>query len=139
MKSGLPKKDVSETELEILIQLWDRGQASTREITEAIYDAPLDPQFATVQKLLSRLEKKGYVLSDRRKRPHQYRAKASKDAFLVRGIESLADKLCGGSLSPILTSLVHSKKLTSSDVRSLEALIAELEGQKASRKPRDSQ
>lgn len=127
MNFSFPTKDVSDTELEILSQLWDRGFATTREITVAIYEEPLDPQIATVQKLLHRLEKKGFVEGDRSQRPHQYQATMSKEAFLVRGVESLADKLCSGSISPVLSSLIHSQKLKPEDIQSLEKLITELE------------
>ncbi len=67
---------VTEYELAVLDVLWNRGPATIREITEAIYEEMSPASYATVQKLLERLEKKGCIRRDRSRFAHQFRAKS---------------------------------------------------------------
>ena len=57
----MPRKkrvDVTEFELSVLEVLWEQGKATTREITESVYGGFTTTRYATVQKLLERLEAK---------------------------------------------------------------------------------
>ena len=58
-------RDVTETELAILQILWERRRATRRQITDVLYPGGDDAHYATVQKLLERLEAKGYVGHER--------------------------------------------------------------------------
>ena len=49
---------------------------------------------ASVQKLLERLEAKGYVSRDRRERAHRFHARVSREEFLRHRLPGLADRLC---------------------------------------------
>ena len=42
-------------------------------------------------------------------------------------LQTMAEKLCGGSLTPLLTHLVHSQKLTAAEREELRNLIEELD------------
>ena len=57
-------QDVTEAELTILQFLWDQGPATIRQLTDALYPPGTEAQYATVQKLLERLEGKGHVSRD---------------------------------------------------------------------------
>ena len=52
--------------------------------------------------LLERLERKGLVSRDRTLFVHTFTAAADRDDLIARRLRALADKLCGGSLAPIL-------------------------------------
>ncbi len=54
-----PAKDVTDAELAVLQTLWDRGRSTIRQITELLYQDGSDASYATVQKLLERLQEKG--------------------------------------------------------------------------------
>jgi hypothetical protein len=60
-----PAATVSETELAVLHVLWDLGQATVRQIDRRLYRRPTVATYATVLKLLERLEAKGCVRRDR--------------------------------------------------------------------------
>ena len=47
---------VTDGELSILQVLWERGEATSREITAAVHDEVTDPKMASVQKLIERLD-----------------------------------------------------------------------------------
>ena len=57
-------EDVTETELAILQVLWERGEATRRQIADVLYPGGGEAHYATVQNLLLRLERKGFVRHD---------------------------------------------------------------------------
>jgi hypothetical protein len=58
---GRKPRDVTDAELAILQVLWDRGSATIRALTDARYPPGGPSDYATVKKLLARLESKGIV------------------------------------------------------------------------------
>jgi BlaI family penicillinase repressor len=120
---ALRKIDVTQTELAILEVLWQRGSATIREITDEIYAEGTTGEYATVQKLLERLESKGCVCRDRRSFAHVFTPAIERSALIDQGLQRLAEQLCGGSLTPLLMHLVEGVKLTPAQRRKLRELI----------------
>lgn len=117
--------NVTEYELAALEVLWRRGSATIRDITEEIYGTSSTTTYATVQKLLERLERKGCVDRDRSSFAHLFRATIDRSDLIGEGLENLAEKLCGGSLTPLLVQLVETTSLTDRDRKMLRKLIDE--------------
>ncbi len=126
-------QDVTETELAILQVLWDQQQATRPQITAAVYPDGGPAQYATVQKLLERLEAKGFVRHERRQVRLLFTAKLGREELLGRRLQSLAEKVCGGSLTPLLLSLVRSPKLTPAELDELRAILDERRQQRKSK------
>jgi len=120
-----PARDITESELAVLRLLWDRGPATIRQVTEVLYPGGGAAQYATVQKLLDRMEAKGYVRRDRSLYVHVFTAVLDRDELIGRRLRSLAETLCDGSLTPLLTHLARAKDLTDEDRLALRAIIAE--------------
>ncbi len=118
-------KDVTDAELAVLQVLWERGQAAIRELTEVLYPQDVETQYSTVKRLLARLEAKGFVGRDRREAVHRFHAVVDRDGLVGRRLKRLADSLCGGSISPLLTQLARSHNLTEQQRQALLALIEE--------------
>ena len=116
-------QDVTESELGLLQVLWERGRCSTRQITDVLYPDGKAAQYATVQKLLERLEDKGLVTRDRSLFVHTFVAAADRDELIGRRLRTLADKLCDGSLAPIISHLARNKELSEKERRALRELI----------------
>jgi BlaI family transcriptional regulator, penicillinase repressor len=130
-------QDVTDAELGVLQALWDGGPAPIRRLTDALYPQGGVAQYATVQKLLERLEAKGYVARDRSASVHVFAAAVGRDELIGRRLRSLADKLCGGSLTPLLSHLLQSGPLSAEERRSLRELIDELDTrERPRRRPR---
>src|SRR5262245_48897957 len=123
MKGRTP--DVSETELAILDVLWELGQATIRQIDARLYRRPTTASYATVQKLLDRLEAKGCVRRDRAGFAHVFRATVERRTLLDQRLQEVADKLCGGSLAPLVTHLVKFKRLSAKDRQALRKWVDE--------------
>ncbi len=120
-------QDVTDAELAVLQILWDGGGATIRQLTDALYPGGATAQYATVQKLLERLESKAFVRRDRAGAAHNFTAAVGRDALIGRRLQDVAEKLCGGSLTPLLTHLVRTKRLSENERQELRALIDALE------------
>jgi predicted transcriptional regulator len=120
-----PVRDVTESELAILRVLWGRGSATIRQLTDVLYPRGGAAQYATVQKLLDRLEAKGCVERDRSIYVHVFTPAIDRDELIGRRLRSLAETLCDGSLTPLLTHLARARALTDEERRTLRAIIDE--------------
>lgn len=119
--------DVTETELAILDVLWNRGATTIRVITDELYEEGTAGEYATVQKLLDRLSKKGYVRRDRQSFAHLFSATIERQELIGQGLASLAAKLCDGSFTPLLIHLADAAKLPDKDRMALQKMIEEAE------------
>lgn len=122
---GREPQDVTESELNLLGVLWERGRCSTRQIADALYPGGGSSGYGTVQKLLERLERKGLVSRDRSLFVHTFTAAADRDELIARRLRALADKLCGGSLAPIVSHLARNRSLTPQERAALRQIIDE--------------
>jgi predicted transcriptional regulator len=119
-------RDVTDTELAILHILWDGGPANRRRLTDALYPGGGPAQYATVQKLLQRLEAKGYVTHSRHEGVLVFAAAVGREELIQRRLHDLAEKLCGGSLTPLLLNLVRAQRLSTRELQELQDLLNEL-------------
>ncbi|MBL8793540.1 MAG: BlaI/MecI/CopY family transcriptional regulator [Planctomycetia bacterium] len=116
-------QDITDAELAVLEALWERGPATIRQLTDALYPDGGAAQYATVQKLLERLEAKGGVRRNRQAAVHVFAAVLDREQLIGRRLRAMADQLCGGSLTPLLTHLVQTTKLSPEQRQELRALI----------------
>ena len=130
-------QDVTDTELAVLQVLWERGGSTRRQIADVLYPGGAPSHITTVQKLLERLEEKGYVARGAEEGPVTFAATIDREQLISRRLLDVADKLCGGSLTPLLMNLVRAQSLTPRQLRELQDLLAELNEKRRPRnKPR---
>ncbi len=120
-------QDVTDAELAVLQALWEQQRATIRQLTDAIYPRGHAAQYATVQKLLERLEAKGCAARDRSAWPHRFAATITREDLIGRRLQAVAEKLCGGSLTPLLTHLLQVERLSRRERQELRAFMDELE------------
>jgi predicted transcriptional regulator len=115
--------DVSDGELAVLEVLWRRGPAAIRQVTDEVFPGGSTAHYATVQKQLERLEAKGFVTRDRSLHVHLYSAAVGREELIGRRVRAVVDKLCGGSLVPLLSHLAHAHELTDAERQALRDLV----------------
>ena len=118
-----PQSDVTDAELAVLKILWDRGASTIRQITDRLYPEGEASHYATVQKLLERLRAKSCVRRRAEGRGHVYRAAVERNDLIAHRLRDTADKLCEGSLTPLLTHLVSASKLSRAELASLREIV----------------
>src|SRR6188768_3137430 len=105
---GRAAREITDTELALLNELWQRPSATVQELTQALYGNTAPALLATVRKLLDRLEAEECVSRDRTTWPHSYVAVLKRDELAGKRLQVAADELFDGDLSPLLTHLVKS-------------------------------
>lgn len=124
----MPRKprDITDAELAVLQVLWTQGTATIRAIMEALYPQGSAAEYATVQKLLDRLEEKKCVQRLRGPGAHQFQARLQRDDLIQRRLREVADSLCGGSLTPLLSQLVDQFDYEAEELEELRKLVQRL-------------
>ncbi|MFC1596654.1 BlaI/MecI/CopY family transcriptional regulator [Planctomycetota bacterium] len=120
-------KAVTETEFAILNVLWDRGPTTVREIVETIYRKHTHSLHAGVKSLLERLAEKDFVVCQRRGGAHRFSATVDREAFVTQQLQLLADSNFGGSLTPLLITLVDNVKLSRRDREAIRRIIEKID------------
>jgi len=120
-------RNVTDAELEVLKLLWERGPSTIRALTDRLYPDGQTAHYATVQKLLERLEAKDCVRHRSEGRANVFRATVDRAELIEDGLRETADRLCEGSLTPLLTHLVNASRLTEADAARLRRLVDELD------------
>jgi predicted transcriptional regulator len=116
-------RDVTDAELDVLRALWDAGPATIRVLTDRLYPSGSTSEYATVQKLLERLEGKGHVARRAEGRQNVFRATVRREDLVARRLRDTADDLCDGSLTPLITQLVGSGRLSREELRELRRVV----------------
>ena len=120
-------QDVTDTELAILQILWDQGPSTRRQITDVLYPRGGPAQYATVQELLERLEAKGFVAAKNRGQGVlTFAVSVDRDELISRKLQEMAEKLCGGSMTPLLMNLVRAQPLTDHQLDELRSFVEDL-------------
>ena len=118
--------DVTDAELAVMEALW-AGQATIRQMTDRLYPKGGASHYATVQKLLERLEKKGFVARDASAAVHQFAPRVGREELIGRRVRAVADRLCGGSMVALISSLVSTKRLTPKQIGELREFLNQVD------------
>jgi BlaI family penicillinase repressor len=111
--------NLSRFELELMDVLWRIGEASVREIRDAITERKR-PAYTTVQTIVQRLESKGAVRRTRKiGNALMFEPAVTRKTAYRRVFEELL-ALFGGSARPVVAHLLDAGKLTLEDLKSLE-------------------
>ena len=119
------RPSLANAELAIMELLWDEGRLTARMIRERLYPGTTKAQHGTVQRLLQRLEDKGFVARDKDLPVHFFAASISREEYASSQLESLADRLTGGSLAPLVTHLVEQKRISRTEIDRLRQILDE--------------
>ena len=116
---------LANAELAIMELLWDHGQLTARDIRERLYPDSKKAQHGTVQRLLQRLEEKGYIRRDASLSVHFFTATTSREEYGGSQLESLAERLTHGSLAPLVTHLMEQKRISPDEIERLRHILDE--------------
>ncbi|MCA9123767.1 MAG: BlaI/MecI/CopY family transcriptional regulator [Planctomycetaceae bacterium] len=128
-----PKRDsqrgaLPKSELEIAKVVWDLGEATVRQVLDALPpDRELD--FWTVQTYLRRLEAKGYLSKRREGRTNVYRPAVRPTTVISETMDDFINRLFDGEALPLFQHLIRDRGLSDAEIdelqQTLDALKAE--------------
>ncbi len=116
---------LTNAEMAVMELFWKSEQLTARQIREQLYGDSDKAQHGTVQRLVQNLEEKGFVHRDRSLGVNLFSAIVGREAYGGLQLESLAEKLTGGSIAPLLTHLLDEKKLDKAEIKRLRKLLEE--------------
>ena len=118
---------LANAELAVMNLLWDSEPLTARRIREQLYPDADRAQHGTVQRLLQRLEDKGFVQRDRSQPVHLFSPSIDRRTYAGWQLESLATRLTAGSIAPLLTHLVEEKKISRGEIEAIRRVLDGLE------------
>ena len=119
-----PKIGITEAELSVMEVLWElEGGATVREIVLAVYGRHEHSLHGGVKSFLDRLMEKRYVHVDKTGFAHRFFAIVTRQEYVGRQLKQMAESHFGGSLAPMLLTLVEQASLTNKDRAAIEELI----------------
>jgi predicted transcriptional regulator len=117
-----PLPSLSRFELQCLRKLWNRREATVRDIHG---DLAEPPSYSTVRKIVERLEEKGAIERVRKDgRAWVYRSAVSPSAMLRKEIRRFLDVAFDGDAPPLVAQLARMDELTLEDLKDLEQTLA---------------
>lgn len=120
------KKKPTRSELEILSVLWERGEATVREVHERLA-ARKRTSYTTVLKLLQIMHGKELVERDEQRRAHVYRAKVRQNETGRQMLGEIRDKVFGGSALRLVQQILENETTSPEEMRQIRRLIEEAE------------
>ena len=115
----------TESELEILQVLWQRGQATVREVHEEL-STTKDAGYTTTLKLMQIMNEKGLVKRDDSSKTHVYEALASKEKTQQHMVGKMLNTLFDGSASQMVMRALGSSKPTKTEIEEIQKILDQL-------------
>ena len=113
-------------ELEIMKLVWRKGQATVRDVYEALLERR-KIAYTTVMTMMRVLERKGYLKTRREDRAYVYRP-AHPERQVVRSmVREFVDRVFNGSTRPLLVHLVEDRRLSKKELEELKRLVREVD------------
>lgn len=118
----------TESELEILTVLWERGLASVREVHEELARNK-DVGYTTTLKLMQIMNEKGLVIRDASVKTHIYQAAVSREKTQKHLLGKMIDGLFGGSSTQLVIQALGNHKASKEELEAIQHLLNDLKNQ----------
>jgi predicted transcriptional regulator len=114
---------LANAELSVMELLWGHGSLTARQIQDKLYGESDRSQHGMVQRLLQRLEEKEMVKREKTGAANAFSPCISREEYAGGQLETLAERLTGGSIAPLLSHLIDQKRLSRTELRRLRELL----------------
>ncbi|MDE3237300.1 MAG: BlaI/MecI/CopY family transcriptional regulator [Bacteroidota bacterium] len=115
----------TDSELEILQVLWNKEQATVREVHETLSEHK-DAGYTTTLKLMQIMFEKGLVKRDDSSKTHIYKANISKESTQKQFIGKMVHSLFGGSSTELVMQALGSAQHSEEDLNEIQKLLDNL-------------
>ena len=118
------------TEQEVLQALWGVGQGNVRQVLGEMHARGRNLAYTTVQTMLTRLEQKGFVESDKSGMAYIYRAAVDREEVMRSRVRSVVEQFFDGAAAPLVLQLIQTEKFSDDEISELHKLIDKLDSSK---------
>lgn len=113
---------ISDAEFEVMDVIWKYAPISTNEITDRLAKTK-DWSPKTIYTMLSRLEKKGVIVHEKKSRVFVYTPCVRKEQYIEAESRTLADRFFDGAMNRVVVSFLDQKELSSEDLDELQRIL----------------
>ena len=121
----IKKLKPTESELEILQILWDKEQATVREVHEELSKTK-DSGYTTTLKLLQIMFEKGIVTRDDSNKTHIYTAAVSKQKTQKQLLDKMINTLFAGSSTQLVLQALGNQKASKDELDEIQKYLDNL-------------
>ncbi len=129
----------TERELEALKVLWQQGEATVREVCDAMNAAGEELAYTTVLSLLQVMEQKALVDHRREGKAYVYLPKVEREKTLGDLAAGFLERVFDGSLDEYLVHALGTRKVSKREFDQLEEMVAEARRRKSARTKKGDQ
>lgn len=119
----------TESELEILSILWDKGNASVREVHEVV-QLTKDVGYTTTLKLMQIMHEKGLVSRNETAKTHIYTPAFAKEKAQEQYISKMIKTLFSGNSAQLVLQALGNHQSSQEELAEIKSLIEEIEKRK---------
>ncbi|NII85199.1 BlaI/MecI/CopY family transcriptional regulator [Pedobacter riviphilus] len=114
----------TEGEMEILQVLWQKGNATVREVHEALNKK--DSGYTTTLKLMQILHEKGMVERDTNQKTHIYKALVSRDKTEKQLVNKMIDNVFNGSAARLVMQALGNHSASADEIDEIKKYLDSL-------------
>jgi len=121
-----PNARPTEFELELLRLLWTKGEATVRDLHEAVNESR-ELGYTTILKTMQIMTEKGLVEREESGKAHLYRATRSEQDTQRQFIGDIRERLFGGSVGQLVLQALSSESVNANELEQIKTLISKKE------------
>ncbi len=122
MKKKKTDRMLTEVELELMSIVWRLEECVVRDVLEAL-PPERDVTYTTVAKMMSILEEKGVLKSEKGERTHTFRPVLSRDHYEKRALNHVTEKLFDGNPSSMVMRLLDDSRISTDELEAIRQLL----------------
>lgn len=116
----------TESELEILAILWEKGPATVRDIHEVLEQSK-DAGYTTTLKLMQIMHEKGLVDRDTSSKTHVYKALISQKDTQQQLLSKMIDTVFNGSASQLVMQALGNRHSSAAELDAIKEYLEQME------------
>lgn len=117
----------TESELEILQILWQKGNATVRDVNEELSkNKQIEIGYTTTLKLMQLMHEKGLVTRDASSRTHVYKALLNQQKTQKSLVNKLIDSAFGGSASQLIMQALSNHQTSAEELEAIKKYLNQL-------------
>lgn len=116
----------TESELEILNVIWDRGQATVREVHDVL-ETQKQSGYTTTLKLMQIMYEKGLLEREASGKSHVYKATIAREDAQGQMLQRMIDNVFSGSASQLVMQALGHHKSSPKEIEAIREYLKTLE------------
>lgn len=116
----------TESELEILQILWEKGQCTVRDVHEVL-EKSKDAGYTTTLKLMQIMHEKGLVSRDTSSKTHIYKSLVNQEKTQQQLVTKMIDNVFNGSAARLVMQALGNHSASKDEIDSIKKYLDELD------------